>query len=143
MRFQFILTTVLATATIASAQGLGGVISSAVSGAASVGGDITSGAAGAASTVTSGAGGIATTVTSGAGGVATTIASGGSSIVSNASSGAEGGVSNASSQLSTTAASSHDNGAAGSLSHFNSNGNIFTFAGLTVAGLAGAGAVLL
>jgi len=49
MRFQIILTTILATATIASAQGLGGAISSAVSGAASVGGDITSGAGGVAS----------------------------------------------------------------------------------------------
>ena len=49
MRFQIILTTILATATIASAQGLGGAISSAVSGAASVGGDITSGVGGVAS----------------------------------------------------------------------------------------------
>lgn len=49
MRFQIILTTILATATIASAQGVGGAISSAISGAASVGGVITSGAAGAAS----------------------------------------------------------------------------------------------
>lgn len=151
---------------------IGSAIESGIGGVTSVGGDITSVGGGVFSTATSGAAGAFSTATSGAAGVVTTISSGGSAIVSSAyeedvdlpfervcltlsssytaiSSGGASVVSDASSGgasgASSVASASGSNAALGGpqTMFVNTNGGLFSLASLTLAGLVGAGAVLL